>query len=314
MDRKHLLDKLWSKLDWPPLQIYLKHYRCAEMDLSAIAVAYYLLLTAFPLIVIAANIFPYLNIDITDLLIFMKKNLPDNIYNSASTVTIDIFSKPSGSVLGIATLTAFWTMSKSLMSLQKAINKAYGVSQHRDFVISYLVGALTSLLIFFLLTFVLIFSTFSKPFLQVLVRRYDMGDTIASLILNLAQPVTIVTILAGIMILYFILPNVRIKRIKYILPGTVFTTFVMTFLSNLVSNYVLRTFERMVDLKTFGSVVIFILMLWFIFLAHILILGAVFNATYQELMQGDLEGRYGDVISIIQHRLNNKEDEKNKDS
>lgn len=310
MDRKHLLDKLWSKLDWPPLQIYLKHYRCAEMDLSAIAVAYYLLLTAFPLIVIAANIFPYLNIDITDLLIFMKKNLPDNIYNSASTVTIDIFSKPSGSVLGIATLTAFWTMSKSLMSLQKAINKAYGVSQHRDFVISYLVGALTSLLIFFLLTFVLIFSTFSKPFLQVLVRRYDMGDTIASLILNLAQPVTIVTILAGIMILYFILPNVRIKRIKYILPGTVFTTFVMTFLSNLVSNYVLRTFERMVDLKTFGSVVIFILMLWFIFLAHILILGAVFNATYQELMQGDLEGRYGDVISIIQHRLNNKEDEK----
>ncbi|MGT2960910.1 YihY/virulence factor BrkB family protein [Streptococcus caballi] len=310
MDRKHLLDKLWSKLDWPPLQIYLKHYRCAEMDLSAIAVAYYLLLTAFPLIVIAANIFPYLNIDITDLLIFMKKNLPDNIYNSASTVTIDIFSKPSGSVLGIATLTAFWTMSKSLMSLQKAINKAYGVSQHRDFVISYLVGALTSLLIFFLLTFVLIFSTFSKPFLQVLVRRYDMGDTIASLILNLAQPVTIVTILAGIMILYFILPNVRIRRIKYILPGTVFTTFVMTFLSNLVSNYVLRTFERMVDLKTFGSVVIFILMLWFIFLAHILILGAVFNATYQELMQGDLEGRYGDVISIIQHRLNNKEDEK----
>ena len=123
MNRKRLLDKLWEKLEWPPLQVYLKHYRSAEVDLSAIAVAYYLLLTAFPLIVIAANIFPYLNIDITDLLIFMKQNLPSNVYKSVSSITIDIFSKPSGSILGVATVTALWTMSKSLTSLQKAINK-----------------------------------------------------------------------------------------------------------------------------------------------------------------------------------------------
>ena len=41
-------------------------------------------------------------------------------------------------------------------------------------------------------------------------------------------------------------------------------------------------------------------MLWFIFLARILILGAVFNATYQELRQGELKSRRGDVITIIQ--------------
>lgn len=133
MKRKQFLDKLWSKLEWQPLQVYLKHYRSAEIDLSAIAVAYYLLLTAFPLIVIAANIFPYLNIDVNILLAFMKKNLPTNLYPSVSAITIDIFSKPSGSILGVATLTAFWTMSKSLTSLQKAINKAYGVAQHKRF-------------------------------------------------------------------------------------------------------------------------------------------------------------------------------------
>ena len=70
----------------------------------------------------------------------MKKNLPTNLYPSVSAITIDIFSEPSGSILGVATLTAFWTMSKSLTSLQKAINKAYGVAQHRDFVIGRLVG------------------------------------------------------------------------------------------------------------------------------------------------------------------------------
>lgn len=310
MNCKRLLDKLWEKLEWPPLQVYLKHYRSAEVDLSAIAVAYYLLLTAFPLIVIAANIFPYLNIDITDLLIFMKQNLPSNVYKSVSSITIDIFSKPSGSILGVATVTALWTMSKSLTSLQKAINKAYGVAQHRDFVIGRLVGILASLLILFLLTFVLLFSTFSKAALQVIRSKYDLNATITDIILNLAQPVTILTIVIGLMVLYFILPNVRIRRLRYILPGTIFTAVVIVFLNNLFGNYIIRNFERMVDLKTFGSIVIFVVMLWFIFLAHILIFGAVFNATYQELSQGKLESRRGDVLSIIQNRKNHEKTKK----
>ena len=302
MNRQQLIDKLVSRLEWQPLQIYLKHYRSAELDLSAIAVAYYLLLTAFPLLVIAANIFPYLNIDISVLLAFMKKNLPTNLYPSVSAMTTDIFSKPSGSILGVATLTAFWTMSKSLTSLQKAINKAYGVSQHRDFVIGRLIGVLASLLILFLLTFVLIFSTFSKAALQIISSHYDLSDTVATVVLNLSQPVTVLTIVFGLMLLYFILPNVKIKRFRYILPGTLFTSFVIVFLNNLFSHYILRTFERMVDIKIFGSVVIFVLMLWFIFLAHILILGAIFNATYQELRQGKMESRRGDILSILTHR------------
>jgi len=204
--------------------------------------------------------------------------------------------------LGVATLTAFWTMSKSLTSLQKAINKAYGVVQHRDFVIGHLVGVGTGLIILFLLTFVLIFSTFSRPFLQIFVDQYDFGDTFTGLVLNLAQPVTVATIFIGILLLYFILPNVRINQIRYILPGTIFSTMVIILLSNMVSKYVLRTIERMVNLKTFGSVVIFILMVWFIFLANILIFGAIFNATYQELRCGKIESRRGDILSIIQSR------------
>ena len=307
MNRKQLIDKLVSRLKWQPLQVYLKHYQSAEIDLSAIAVAYYLLLTAFPLIVIAANIFPYLNIDISVLLSFMEKNLPTNLYPSVSAITTDIFSKPSGSILGVATVTAFWTMSKSLTSLQKAINKAYGVSQHRDFVIGRLIGVLASLLILFLLTFVLIFSTFSKAALQIISTHYDLSDTVATVVLNLSQPVTVLTIVFGLMLLYFILPNVKIRRFRYILPGTIFTSFVIVFLNNLFSNYILRTFERMVDIKTFGSVVIFVLMLWFIFLAHILILGAIFNATYQELRQGKMESRRGDILSILTHRKQDKD-------
>lgn len=283
----------------------MRHFQSAEMDLSAIAVAYYLILTAFPLIVIAANIFPYLNIDISDLLRLMKEQLPKDIYRSASSIVVNIFSKPSGSVLGVATLTGLWTMSRSLTSLQKAFNKAYDASEHRDFLLGHLVGLLTSLLILFLLTFALIFSTFSKAAIQVLDRHYHLNDNIITLFLFLIQPITILIIFIGLMLLYFLLPNIKIKKIRYILPGTFFTTFVMIFLSNMVGNYVVHNVERMVDIKTFGSVMIFIIMLWFIFLARILIMGAVFNATYQELSIGKLEGRSGNVVSLIKKTLGN---------
>ena len=63
----------------------------------------------------------------------------------------------------------------------------------------------------------------------------------------------------------------------------------------------IRTLSRLVDIKLFGSIMIFVFMLWFIFLARILILGAIFNATYQELKQGELHSRRGDVLTIIQH-------------
>lgn len=207
----------------------MRHFQSAEMDLSAIAVAYYLILTAFPLIVIAANIFPYLNIDISDLLRLMKEQLPKDIYRSASSIVVNIFSKPSGSVLGVATLTGLWTMSRSLTSLQKAFNKAYDASEHRDFLLGHLVGLLTSLLILFLLTFALIFSTFSKAAIQVLDRHYHLNDNITTLFLFLIQPITILIIFVGLMLLYFLLPNIKIKKIRYILPGTFFTTFVMIF-------------------------------------------------------------------------------------
>ena len=289
--------RLLDKLQWRPLQLYLRHYRSAEIDISSIAVAYYLILTVFPLIVIAANVFPYLNIDTTDLLKFMNEHLPKQFYAPAANVVQDIFSTPSGQLLGVASLTGFWTMIKSLSSLQKAINKVYGASEHRDVFISHIVGGF----MLFLLTFALMLSTIIQSVLRVITQTYPIGSKMTQLILNSIQPLSIAVVFLGMMVLYFVLPNVKIRKIRYVMPGTIFTTLVIGYLSNLFGTYVIRTLSRLVDIKLFGSIMIFVFMLWFIFLARILILGAVFNATYQELKQGELHSRRGDVLTIIQH-------------
>ena len=216
--------RLLDKLQWRPFQVYLSHYRSAEIDISSIAVAYYLILTVFPLIVIAANVFPYLNIDTTDLLKFMNEHLPKHFYAPAANVVQDIFSTPSGRLLGVASLTGFWTMIKSLSSLQKAIDKVYGASEHRDVFISHIIGGFMSLVILFLLTFALMLSTIIQSVLRVINQTYPIGSNLTQLILNSIQPLSVAVVFLGMMVLYFVLPNVKIRKIRYVMPGTIFTT------------------------------------------------------------------------------------------
>ena len=137
-------------------------------------------------------------------------------------------------------------------------------------------------------------STIIQSVLRVINQTYPIGSNLTQLILNSIQPLSVAVVFLGMMVLYFILPNVKIRKIRYIMPGTIFTTLVIGYLSNLFGTYVIHTLSRLIDIKLFGSIMIFIFifMLWFIFLARILIFGAVFNATYQELRQGELKSTY----------------------
>ncbi len=308
MAAKKLSQRFVERLSWPPLQIWLKHYNSAEMDLSSVAVAYYLLLTVFPLIVLAANIFPYLGINVTTLLQLMKEGLPSDFYAPAEAITRNIFARPSTSILSIAVLAAFWTLSKSLGSLQKAINKAYGASQHRDFIISSLIGALIGILILFLLGFTMFLPTAIKLSIRLL-RSHGIAPYLLEFLGDTTYPITLILLFLGLGILYLVLPNVQINKLRFVLPGTALTAVFLVLFSSLVSTYVIHMTGRFIDIKVFGSVMIFIVMIWFIFLARVLILGAVLNATVQELVQGKLKGRRGDVITILQNRREKREDQ-----
>jgi membrane protein len=53
------------------------------------------------------------------------------------------------------------------------------------------------------------------------------------------------------------------------------------------------------DFRVVGSILIFAIMIWFIFISRVLILGAMLNAVYQKYKEGQLETRRGDIIEII---------------
>lgn len=296
------------------VQNFLTYYKSSELDLSSIAVAYYLILTIFPFLILLANLFPYLNIDTSELLAFMKNNLPEQLYESTSGIVVGIFNKPSTSLLWLAIVTGLWTMSKSLIFLQKSMNKSYGIQSHRDLILGHMVGIFASLLVIFFLAMAIMLSTFGKTVLTFLYHNSYLNQDLYDILMNLTQPVTAAIFFVALAVLYYILPNVRIRKVRYILPGTVFTSILFFTMTSLFGTYLNYATASMENLRIFGSVTLFALMLWFIVFARILILGAVLNASYQKKYVKEFKPRRGNIITIIQSRRDYiaKKDDENK--
>ena len=75
------MKKFVSKIGQNPfLQSFFKFYQASEIDLTSIAVAYYLLISIFPLLLIVVNILPYFQIPIAEFLEAMEDVLPESLY------------------------------------------------------------------------------------------------------------------------------------------------------------------------------------------------------------------------------------------
>ena len=126
------MKKLFSKVrENQFLREFFRFYKEADSELSSVAVAYYWLISVFPLLLIVVNILPYFHIPVTDFLTAIKDMLPETLYDVVAKVMREVLTQPSTGLLSFSVLSALWTFSKSMNFLQIAFNKAYGVAKSR---------------------------------------------------------------------------------------------------------------------------------------------------------------------------------------
>lgn len=284
---------------------FMTFFKSSEMSLSSIAVAYYLLLAIFPLVLIVGNILPFLQIDTSGLLVFLSNNLPNDIYKGVEPVVNNLLSQRNTGLLSVSVLAGFWTFSRALSALQMSMNKAYEVFNHRDFIISRIIGLASGFAILLFLYFSIILSTFGQLILEQVYRVFPFDRSLYRTLHNMTLPAVAVAVFLSLMLLYFILPNVKIRKLRYTMPGTIFSTFVLVFLTNFIAKYVSFALNQLDDLKLIGSLVVFALMIWFIFIARVLIIGAILNAVYQKTQLGKIETRRGEIVEFIKEIRNN---------
>lgn len=281
------------------LNTFLSFFKSSELSLSSIAVAYYLLLSLFPFLLIVGNALPFFHLNVDEILHFLSENLPGQVYEAISGAVRGLLSNPNTSLLWISIIVGLWTFSRALSSLQMAMNKAYGVLDHRDFIVSRVIGMISGFGVLVLLYLAVLLSTFGRQILSLIHQHFPFNQGLYDNLSSMRLPAIAIAVFFAMALLYFLLPNVRIKKFRYILPGTIFTTFVLVFLTNVVALYATRALNEVRDFKVAGSVVVFTLMIWFIFIARVLIIGAILNAVYLQVKHKNIETRRGEIVEFI---------------
>lgn len=256
----------------------------AEVGTTSVVIAYYLLLSLFPLLIVAGNILPYLNIDPASVIAYVETLLPQPVRPLLEPVIRSLLSQASGGLLSISILGTLWSASKGVSFLQKGMDKAYGIPKNSSsFVAKRLVSLITLLLVLLMLVaFALVYS-FGQLLLETLAPQLPWAGSLLGFLGGLKWPVTLVFLFLMLLIVYRVTPDVQLK-LKEAVPGALLAT---AGLFALVQAFTLYIRFSTATVSGYGALAGFIvLMFWLNFTAILVLLGAVLNAAIGEYRRG----------------------------
>ncbi|MBO0431540.1 YihY/virulence factor BrkB family protein [Enterococcus sp. DIV0660C] len=279
----------------------------SEIGTTSVVVAYYLLLSLFPLIIAFGNVLPFLNIDPNTVLTYVREVMPETIYQFIGPAVKDLLTESSGSLLSISALAALWSASQSINALQIAMNKAYGVDNRKNFLIVRLVSLVVIVLFMVAIGGVTIVLGLGNLILEAIQPIFQFPLQLIDQFQALKWPVTLVALFVILFLIYLIVPNAQLK-LKTILPGTIFATVGWMLLSQVFGIYAKYFASRVSGYQIIGSFIV--LMLWLNFAATIVILGGIINAVVQEYVLGSQairrKGPLNRWVEKIKNKISNK--------
>ncbi len=261
-------------------------HRIKEDDLPGLSaqLAYYFLLSLFPLLIFLLTLMPYLPIPQRDILGAIQDFAPPEAFALIEKNLNSIMENRSGGLLSLGIIGTIWSASNGINALVRAFNKAYNVDETRSFIVARGMSILFTFGMVFVFIIALVLPVFGEEIGKFLFSFLGL-DGAFIVIWNLIRWALTPLILFGIFtILYWVAPNLKMKC-KSAIPGAIFATigWIITSLgfSFYVSNFGNYT-------STYGSIGgIIILMIWLYLSAFIILLGGEINAFYAEKSKQD---------------------------
>ncbi|EAG5450131.1 YihY/virulence factor BrkB family protein [Listeria monocytogenes] len=252
--------------------------RVGRNDVSgnAAQLAYYMLFSIFPMLLIAATLLAYLHIDKDSVFNMIKEFAPDQIMDFLEENLNNLLTQKNGGLLSIGIIATLWSASNGMNAVMKSLNKAYGVTNKRNYVIQRLLSMFFTLAMLATVGATLLLLVFGQQIGMFLINHLNFSEDFLSFWNNLRWTVTLIVIFVVFTFLYWVAPNRRSTLIS-VLPGALFSTIGWT-VASLGFAYYVNNFGNYS--ATYGSIgVIIILMLWFYLTGIILMIGGELNAT-----------------------------------
>ena len=259
------------------LKSFVDHYRQANVSDSAVVLAYYTLLSIFPLFMIIGSLLEIVNVGYSHLLTTVMVIFPSRIYRLLRPILYSALSDGSKKQLSIGLVIALWTSSRMIAAFQRTVNQAYGILKSSP-VLNRLFSFLWNFLFISFIIIFMFFISFGRYLLKVMNRYVGHSIAFLNLLDRFQGPLTLISLFIVISAVYDLVPFAKVK-LRFIWLGSLTVTLGLVILSKAFSFYLRYFSHSFTAYQTLGTFIL--LMLWLYLLGILLLTGAVLNATLQ---------------------------------
>lgn len=256
--------------------------RIWEDDIFGLAaqLAYFFLLSLFPLLIVLVSLIPYLPIKQEEMLWVVADFAPGQTMAFIETNLNEIMSHQNGTLLSFGILATIWSASNGMNALIRALNKAYEVKESRSFVVARGMAILFTFALVFVFLVALLLPVFGKQIGMFLFAKLGLSSQFLAFWNMMRWLMSALIIYLVFLAVYWIAPNKKFKCIEAS-PGAFFATVSWLVVSFGFSYYVSNFGNYSAMYGSIGAVIV--LLIWFYLTGVTILLGGEINALASQL-------------------------------
>lgn len=255
--------------------------RIKKVDVTGLAsqLAFFFLLSLFPLLIFLFTLLPYLNLDQSAIFIMIREYAPTSVAALIEKTLSEILNNRNGGLLSIGILATVWSASKGMNALTKALNRSYFQEETRSFFAARGMSIVFTIMLIVVLLIALVLPVFGQQLGIFAFSYLGLEEGFLKLWASLRWVVPPILIFLVFSMIYWLVPNLKLHYSSIIL-GSLFAT-IGWIITSLGFSFYVGSYGNYSS--TYGSIgTIIVLMMWLYFSAIILMIGGQINAVMSE--------------------------------
>ncbi|MDO5725469.1 MAG: YihY/virulence factor BrkB family protein [Tissierellia bacterium] len=267
-------------------------YRIIKVDVisAGAQLAYFLMLSLFPLLIFILGMVNSSSILQSDYLIEAIEHLPDMTKGILENFINAISNNTTHGVISIAAIGSIWSSSTGVFKLMKVVESTYDEENNRSFFLQRFMSIVFTFALLFLMTLLTVLNVLGSKigktifeFLGAYAPNFDLWNSIEPFFL-LAYMVLVMVAFYRYSLSYRLRKDIKFKHLIF---GAAFTSVMVLIFTRVFSLYVDNFSNYSV---VYGSLAgIIILLVWLFAMGIIFILGGIINAAYYYSSQTDYD-------------------------
>lgn len=257
-----------------------------HMGAFAAQTAFFIFLSFFPLINIAAALPTYLPIKEEQIISVIYYLLPANFEDYVAGIVHDMYTNKSDSITIFSLVVAIWSAAKGIMAMRNGLNEVYRSREARNYLLIRGISSIYTIVFILLLIILVPLNMFGTQIAMGIIKRIPGSYLVTILAYNLKSVATFLLLFIMFELLYTIVPTRKLK-FRNQLPGAVFSALSWIVITRLFAFYVDHYASKS---YMYGSITtIIMLMIWLDLVMIMLFWGAQLNEYIQSKKENDKE-------------------------